>query len=205
MLWHGGSFLAEYGRAMLEPVAVELARRGLAAYNATYRRQGSGGGYPETFDDALAAVDALAGFKAPLDLSTPPSGVGLSAGAPLALHAAAQARLSRVVDIAGVAMLEVAARAGGDRSSVWQLMGAGPDESPERYASVDPAAQLPLPVPALVLHGDADDVVPLALSEAFTAQAGPTCALRVVQGAGHYDLYGLDAPAPDELFAFLGV
>lgn len=203
VLWHGGSFAAAYTRAMLTPLAEELARRGFAAYNATYRRLDAGGGVSQTFDDALAAVDALAGFDAPLDLGERPAGVGLSAGAALALHAAAEDRLSRVVDIAGVSMLAVAAQAEGSDSSVWRLFGAGPDEAAEAYAAVDPVERLPLPVPALVLHGEEDEVVPLGLSEEFARRAGPTCELVAVPEAGHFDLHGLESPAPDALFAFL--
>ncbi len=199
VLWHGGSFLPEYTRSMLDPLARELARRGLAAYNATYRRLGCGGGVPETFDDALAAVDAL---TAELGVGDAPAGIGLSAGAPLALHAAAAGRLSRVVDIAGVAALAAAARAVGTGSSVWTLFGAGPDEDPERYAAFDPMERA-LDVPLLVLHGDADDIVPIELSRAYAERAGGE--LVTVPGAGHFDLYGLGRPAPPELFAFLDV
>ncbi len=198
VLWHGGSFLADYGRAMLDPLARELARRGVVAYNVTYRRLGADGGVPETFDDALAAVDAIV---AELGLTAPPAGIGLSAGAPLALHAAARGRLSRVVDIAGVAGLALVARTVGPRSGVWQLFGAGPDEAPAAYAEFDPMAQT-LAVPVLVLHGDRDDVVPVALSRAYADHA--KAELVIVPGAGHFDLHGRDAPAPPELLAFLG-
>lgn len=200
VLWHGGSFLAEYGRNMMAPLAAELARRGMAAYNATYRRLGAGGGVPATFDDALAATGALAGFDAPLDLSERPAGIGLSAGAPLALHAAASGRLSRVVDLAGVAGLALAAQAKDD-SSVLRLFGASPADAPDLYARFDPMAQPPLEVPALVLHGDADDVVPVEMSRVYAEHSGAR--LVVVPGADHYGVHGQEAPAPPELFAFL--
>lgn len=203
VLWHGGSYETEYGRDMLTPLAEALAERGLAAFNVTYRRLGSGGGVPETFADALAAVDALPSLDAPLDLAEPPAGIGFSAGAPLALHAAAEGRLSRVVDIAGVALLAEAARAGGRESSVWRLFGAGPDEAPERYAALDPAARLPLPVDCLVLHGEADELVPVAMSEAFAERAGEGCGLVTYPGAGHFDLQVPPTPATDALFAFI--
>lgn len=199
VLWHGGGFAAEYTRAMMEPLARELARRGLAVYNATYRRLDCGGGVPATFDDAVAAAEALV---IELDLDERPAGVGLSAGAPLALHAAAQGRLSRVVDIAGVVGLALAVRSVGEASSARRLFGAGPDEAPELYAAFDPMANAPLDVPVLIVHGDADEVVPLALSRAYAERSGGE--LVVVPGAGHFDLHGRTAPAPPELLAFLG-
>lgn len=199
VLWHGGSYETEYGRDMLEPLARALAAEGYAAYNATYRRLGSSGGAPETFDDALAAVDALSGR---LGLAAPPAGIGFSAGAPLALHAAAQGRLARVVDIAGVALPAEAARAGGPGSSVWRLFGAGPDEAPERYAAVESATRMAVPV--LVLHGEADELVPVAMSRAYAERLGAGRAeLVTYPGAGHFDLHVPPTPATDAILAFL--
>ena len=204
VLWHGGSYAPEYGREMLAPLAAELARRGLAAYNVTYRRLGTGGGVPETFDDALAAVDALSRLGASLDLGEPPAGIGFSAGAPLALHAAAGRRLSRVVDVAGAATLATLASAGGPESSVWRLFGGGPAELPEAYARFDPVGRLPLPVPSLVLHGEADELVPVRTSEEYARRAGERCRLLTFAGAGHFDLHVPPTAATDAVFAFLG-
>ena len=43
-----------------------------------------------------------------------------------------------------------------------RLLGGGPDEVPERYVLASPAARLPLGVPTLLVHGDADEAVPVA-------------------------------------------
>jgi len=203
VLWHGGSYETEYGRDMLTPLAEALAERGVAAWNVTYRRLGSDGGVPETFDDALAAVDVLRQLPAPLDLREPPAGIGFSAGAPLALHAAAENRLSRVVDLAGVSMLATAASAGGPGSSVWRLFGGDASQASEAYARFDPVERLPLPVPLLVVHGEADAHVPVEMSRAFAERVGDACRLVTYPGAGHFDLHVPPAPATDELFAFL--
>lgn len=204
VLWHGGSYATEYGRDMLTPLAQALAARGFAAYNVSYRRLGSGGGVPETFDDALAAVAALPRLDAPLDLREPPAGIGFSAGAPLALYAAAEHRLSRVVSIAGATMLAMSASAGGPESGAWRLFGGDAAQVPEAYARFDPARRPAPPVPALLLHGEADELVPVRMSQAYAQRAGGDSRLVTYPGAGHFDLHVPPTAAMAELFAFLG-
>ena len=61
-LLHGGSWRAGYGKVLMRPLCRDLVRRGWAAWNVEYRRLGGrqGGGWPATFDDVAAAIDALA-------------------------------------------------------------------------------------------------------------------------------------------------
>ena len=66
---HGGYWRAQYDRSLMEGLCLDLAAHGLAAWNLEYRRVGGGGGWPETFLDVAAGVDALDGVEAPLDLS----------------------------------------------------------------------------------------------------------------------------------------
>ena len=193
VLWHGGSYAAEYGRDMLAPAAADLAARGLAAFNVTYRRLGSGGGWPQTFEDAGLALAHLAELDAPLDLDDV-TVLGFSAGLPLAFHAARHpgaVRPRRLVDLAGVSGLATAARAAGPESGAWQLLG-DPDVAREAYAGADPERGLPLGLPSLTVHGAADTLVPVALSEAFVARSranGDAAELQVVPGAGHFDVH----------------
>lgn len=200
VLWHGGSWSAEATREMLTPAAEDLARRGVAAWNVTYRRIGSGGGWPATWDDgraALAHVAALADEGAPLDLGDVAT-LGFSAGLPVAHHATRLAVREggrvvprRMVDIAGVARLAAVARLDTRESGLRSFLG-DPDEVPEAYAGADPSEQLPLGVPALRLQGDADDLVPLLGAQRHVERAraaGDDYELRVIAGAGHFDLH----------------
>ena len=202
VLWHGGGFGGGYGRDMLTPVAADLARRGVAAWNVTYRRCGSGGGWPETFDDARAAVDALPGLDAPLDLGAV-SVLGFSAGAALALYAA---------------------WAGGDavvprRRSTWTGpdparggrpcggRGGGrvppprrsPTPTPRPTRAPDPVRHLPLGVPSLHVHGERGTMLPIAMTEAYIeaarAAGDDRCELIRVPGAGHMDVASPRGPA----------
>ena len=194
VLWHGGGFMAEHTRAMMIPAARDLSQRGVAAVNATYRRVGSGGGWPQTFEDA----------DAPLDLADV-TALGFSAGTPLAFHVAPRVR--RIVNLAGVTMLELAARSrpGSDTRA---FLG-DPDVDQRAYAGADPVANLPTGVPSLTVHGDADTSVPLALSEAFVRaahDAGDSHAeLAVVPGAGHFDLHQPGTPGWPLVVRWLGL
>ncbi len=76
---HGGYWRAKYDRSLMDDLCVDLSAHGLAAWNLEYRRVGAGGGWPETFLDVAAGVDALADLDAPLDL-TRVVAVGHSAG-----------------------------------------------------------------------------------------------------------------------------
>lgn len=62
-------------------------------------------------------------------------------------------------------------------------MGGMPTEVPDRYALADPGA-LPRPgVPVALVHGTADDRVPVEMSRMFPADE-----LTEIPGAGHFDL-----------------
>ncbi len=187
VLWHGGGFAAGYGRGMLDPSARDLAARGVAAWNVTYRREGSGGGWPATFDDARDALESLVDADAPLDLDDV-TALGFSAGMPVALHAARVAdgpvAVRRFVNLAGVASL---ALAGSNADLPMGRVLAGAD-----LRAIDPMALVPLGVPSLTVHGAADELVPVAVGEAWAAAAQDAedrAQLVVVPGAGHFDLH----------------
>ncbi len=58
---HGGFWKAEYDASLGEPLAADLTAQGWTTLNVEYRRVGNGGGFPATFDDVHAAIEALAG------------------------------------------------------------------------------------------------------------------------------------------------
>jgi acetyl esterase/lipase len=194
VLWHGGGYVDEADRRIMEGLAADLTGRGWAAWNLEYRRLQTGGGWPATWDDAAAGIDRLAGLArdgAPLDLARVVA-VGFSAGAPLALWAAARGdgavRPAHVVNQAGLADLDDIARASGISGHVQRLLG-DPDACAAIYARVNPTALLPLGVPSLHVHGDEDENVPVAVSRNFAGRArsaGDDATLVVVPGASHF-------------------
>ena len=59
VLIHGGFWRSRYGRDLEEPLVRDLVERGWTVWNIEYRRLGDGGGWPATFEDVAAAMDAI--------------------------------------------------------------------------------------------------------------------------------------------------
>ena len=185
ILIHGGSWGKRYGRVVMRALVGDLVRRGFATWNIEYRRLGIGGGWPTTFEDVAAAIDHLDTLDAPLDLSRV-SMLGHSAGGQLALWAAGRQGLpagapgsiegtprvpvQRVISQAGVCDL-VGSYDDHHGGAVKALLGGGPEQVPERYAVADPLANVPLTMPALLVHGVLDATVSVRLSRNYTAAA----------------------------------
>ena len=198
---HGGYWRAQYDRSLMTGVCDDLAAHGVAAWNVEYRRVGNGGGWPETFLDVAAGIDALAELDAPLDLSVVLA-VGHSAGGQLALWAAARSTLpddvpgaaprvaiTAAVSQAGVLDLTLAAGLMPSSTPTRALLG-DPTSNYDRYVVASPRERLPLGIPQLVLHGDQDDSVSMRIATSYATaarNAGDACELRVLTHTGHFE------------------
>ncbi|HEY3238581.1 MAG TPA: alpha/beta fold hydrolase, partial [Acidimicrobiia bacterium] len=160
---HGGFWYHAWERDLMDGLAGDLAARGVAAWNLEYRRVGAGGGWPATGDDVAAGMDHLARLAAHhgLDLERVVV-VGHSAGAQLALRAAARREMAvrprLVVGLAAICDLAAARhdRVGG-RSVDHLVAGAEDPEAALRDAS--PSHHLPLGVTQLLVHAVDDQHV----------------------------------------------
>jgi len=207
---HGGFWRARYDRRHTWPLAAALAAAGFAVCTPEFRRVGQpGGGWPGTFDDVAAAVDALPDLAlaaaGPGGLAPRPFALaGHSAGGHLALWAAARHRLPRdsrwctpspspcggVVGLAAVCDLAACHAAGLGDGAADALMGGGPGRYPDRYALADPAALLPLGIRVRLVHGSRDEAVPCAMSRDYAARAagrGDDVLLDELAECGHYE------------------
>ena len=204
VLVHGGFWRSGWDRTLMTPLAHDLARRGIAAWNIEFRRVGQeGGGWPGTFEDAAAAIDHLAGVEQ-VDTARIAT-CGHSAGGHLALWLAARHRLASgvgasprvrplaAVSQAGVCDLERAWRDDLGDGAVEALLGPLA-ESSERLAAASPAALTPLGVPQLLLHGSEDDVVLLSQSRDYCAR-DRLAELLELEGADHFDVIDADHEA----------
>ena len=201
VVMHGGYWRAQYDRSLMEGICLDLAAHGLAAWNVEYRRVGGGGGWPETFLDVAAGVDALDCVDAPLDLSRVVA-VGHSAGGQLALWTAGRQtlppeapgaqpriRIRAAVSQAGVLDLTLAAGLMPSSTLTRALLG-DPTQHFERYVLASPRERLPLGIPQLVLHGDRDDTVSMRIATSYATaarNAGDECELRVLSRTGHVE------------------
>ncbi|RPJ79915.1 MAG: alpha/beta hydrolase [Acidobacteria bacterium] len=185
-----------------------MTREGWATWNVEYRGvHQPGGGWPGTFLDVGAGIDALrkASAEHPLDLERVIA-IGHSAGGHLALWAATRRRLepssplhapdplplAGVVSMAGIADLEAFYEYGQDPcgDGLPRLMGGPRADHPERYAAGSPAELLPLGTPQLLLWGALDRIVPRELFgryEAAARKAGDLVESVTIEGIGHHE------------------
>lgn len=201
---HGGYWRARRSRRYVRPVGADLARAGWATWNVEYRRIGrrQGGGWPATLLDVAAGIDALGDVDEPLDLGCV-AAIGHSAGGHLALWAAARPRMpsgapgaeprvkinAGVAALAAVTDLEASPDLYAPGEPVHEFMGFTPEDAPDdRYALANPIGLVPLGVPVLVVHGEADETVPVRRSRDFADRAraaGDDVTLLTPPGAGH--------------------
>jgi len=182
-VFHGGFWRDAYDRHLMDDLCEDLAGDGWAAWNVEYRRLGSGGGWPATFDDVTAALDLI---------DAPCVTVGHSAGGHLALWASTHPNVTRAVAQAGVSDLEEAIRLGLSRGVARELLGDG------ELAHCSPAARLPLGVPQLLVHGTKDPLVPVEMSEAYAERAraaGDSVDVAILRRVGHFEHLDPESPA----------
>jgi acetyl esterase/lipase len=199
VLIHGGCWRAEYDITHSAPLATALRDEGYAVWAIEYRRVGSpDGGWPGTFQDVRTSIEHLRAIAAEhrLDLSRVVV-AGHSAGGQLALWSAARGNpqlVRGVVSIAGITDLEAYASRTGCGSAVVPLMGGTAAEVADRYAAASPVRNVPsINVQAII--GTADTIVPRTQADALVAAYGRRVTLRVVEGAGHFDLIAPDGEA----------
>jgi dipeptidyl aminopeptidase/acylaminoacyl peptidase len=194
VLLHGGFYRERHTLELMDGLAADLVRRGWAAWNLEFRRVGeaSGGGWPQTLEDVAAGVDALAGLDSRLVLAQVVA-IGHSAGGQLALWAAARrdatVRIAGVVAQAGLLDLRTAERDPDGEGAVAIFMGGPAADRPDRYADASPIERLPIGVPQLLVHGDADVRVPVDTSRRYAAAAraaGDEVELVVRPGEDHF-------------------
>jgi len=213
---HGGYWRSQYGAELGEPLALDLAGHGMAAWNLEYRRAGNGGGWPGTFQDVLAGIDKLRALAEPhsLDLSKVVA-LGHSAGGHLAVWAAGRerlrglgpedglqmendgVRLTGVVSQSGVLNLAEAERLNLSNAAVRNLLGGPSSDFPGRYRMADPMAALPLDVPVFAVHATEDVDVPLGMSTSYVdaSRSGPVPAELVMVPGDHFALIDVSAEA----------
>jgi acetyl esterase/lipase len=205
VLFHGGFWYHAWERDLMDGLASDLARRGIAAWNVEYRRVGAGGGWPATGEDAGRATDHLVALAPVYGLDLERVAVlGHSAGAQLALWVAARRRRALVhpalvVGLATIADLEAARadRVGG--GSVARLLDGPSVADPEAaLADASPLARLPIGVPQLLAHAIDDAVVPLAQTTRYARSAvaaGDAVSVLELEAGGHFDLIDPHTPA----------
>ncbi len=209
VILHGGCWLDLFGLDLMDTMSEDLTNEGLATWNIEYRRISLGStapGYPDMFLDVGAAIDELRALAPVYDLDLDRvATVGHSAGGHLAAWAAARPNLPTTsvirgsdplplygaVSLAGVLDLAQSLELDICVDLAGQLLGGTPAEVPERYAETSPAQLTPIGVRQVLVHGTADTIVPLVVSENYRDGAqgtGDKISLKKIQNGDHFDV-----------------
>jgi acetyl esterase/lipase len=199
LMVHGGCWQSEIAdRRIMNWIADDLRKRGVAVWNIDYRGvDRDGGGYPGTFADAAAAADVLRdhAVRHRLDIS-PLVAIGHSAGGHLALWLAARRAASlrppgpliprgtplisahplpidAVVSLGGLPDLELAATPPGSGCGtevIERLVGPPTLSSRHVYADTSVPRLAPLGVRQVLVNGLQDRIIPIAYADDYAAR-----------------------------------
>ncbi|MFO7763152.1 MAG: alpha/beta hydrolase [Wenzhouxiangellaceae bacterium] len=209
---HGGCWVSDYDHGYMAAFAEAVTDLGLATWTIGYRRVGEpGGGWPNTFLDAGAAVDFLPELASsyPLDVERVLA-IGHSAGGQLALWLAGRARLPEssplfthdpqpiagVLALAAAADLEYLSEQQTCGNAATRLMQGTPSERPRRYVEGSPVHLPPLHVPQALVNGELDETWSAPAERYFEAAlaAGAPIERQVMPDAGHFELVAPESP-----------
>jgi acetyl esterase/lipase len=223
---HGGFWQSRYDLSHIGHLCTAFTSKGIITCSIEYRRIGNpGGGWPGTFQDiSLATRNILQTMSQDPRFDRSRTAIlGHSAGAHLALwltgshrigkgsplHSDKRQVLNDAVSLAGVSDLGLAWKQKLGRGIVTKLMGGTPEEYPDRYSAGSPIELLPTGARQVLVHGGADDTVPVSQSEEFVHRAvklGDRSTLVKLDGIGHYELIDPESEAwPSVAAAVLSV
>lgn len=201
VLVHGGGWVGGE-RADMTDLARYMAGEGVLVYNIPYRTIALGGTFPDPYVDigcgvafARSTAQEYGGDSSAVTL------IGYSAGAHLgAVVALAGNDFSGACTVKDEShqpdgFIGVAGPYDSDQFSplLIPLFGGNRDEAAETWAAGNPYTYIDRRVgmPTRILHGTADNTVPLRFSQDFVTAlqaAGHDATLTVIPGAGHRDM-----------------
>lgn len=203
MLIHGGFWRDGYYRDSTHGIAADLAKKGIAVWNIEYRRVGeSGGGFPESHEDVLLALNHLEKLAPDhaLDLQSV-AVVGHSAGGYLSMWASSvpQGTLAELmptpqvpvrygVALAGVTDLDEAYKHGGGEQAAANFLKAAAENPALRKQLSVGYLNFAADTQILLAHGTEDLYVPVELTEhtyQLLEARGITTELLILEGSGH--------------------
>lgn len=220
---HGGFWKEGIGLDIMDRVADDLTKHGIATWNIEYRKVGQeGGGWPGTLTDVAEAIDYLPTLAKEnnIDLNQVVT-IGHSAGGHLALWLAARHHLppdsvlntsddplmiKGAISLAGVSNLALMQEVhqinekhqGLTNNPVQDFIGGSPEKVPDRYTQASPIQMLPLGIPQVLVHGALDIHVPVGISYSYKYVAdsmGENVKLVEIPSAEHFKLIDPDSEA----------
>lgn len=215
LMVHGGCWQTEIAdRTIMNWIAEDLRKRGIAVWNIDYRGiDRAGGGYPSTFDDVAKAADLLRtrGPSLGLDISRIVA-AGHSAGGHLGLWLAARPKLPQgsplrrenplpihaVISLGGLQDLALAATPPGSGCGVECVAKLVGDGRADPYADTSLPPLLPIKVRQVLVNGNDDKIIPTHFAADYAAKAtaaGDPVRVRMVPHTGHVELIAPETAA----------
>lgn len=195
VLIHGGCWSNELDVQHTQAMSTALSGAGYAVWAIEYRRTGDeGGGWPNTYADVLAAIGHVSKLaQYPIDTRAVAL-VGHSDGGHLALLAGAEfssdtLEIDAVIGLAAIS--DITQYAAGDnncQAATALFMGGSALHKPQAYAAAT-LINKTLHAGSVFIHGTADTIVAANHSSRFAEQ------VRIVEGAGHFDMIHPGTPA----------
>ena len=215
LMVHGGCWQTSIAdRTLMDWIADDLRKDGIAVWNIDYRGvDRAGGGYPGTFADVAKAADQLLAMGRGFNLDPRRIiAVGHSAGGHLALWLAARGtlaetnplrgehplRINRVISLGGLPDLEATAASpdnGCGTEVIAKLVSTG---RADPYADTSIPRLLPLDVPQDLVNGREDTIIPYRMATDYVAKAkaaGDTAKLHTIPDTGHVELIAPESAA----------
>jgi 3-dehydroquinate dehydratase-2 len=180
VLIHGGLWRQEHERDGMESLAVDLPTHGYDTWNIEYRRLGTGGGWPASAHDVLTAFDFIPRLDTTTDRVTV---VSHSAGSLMATWAAERSRTPIDLHVALAPILDLEATIDNED------LGAG--EARALMSAGAPAMTVPGKIETVIVHGDADQIVPVERSVALASEHG---LVHHRTGCDHFSLINPTTP-----------
>jgi acetyl esterase/lipase len=215
LMVHGGCWQTSIAdRKLMDWIAADLRKEGIAVWNIDYRGvDRAGGGYPGTFLDSAKAADQLVvdAKKYNLDL-TRVVAVGHSAGGHLALWLGGRSKLpatsplrtanplkiAHVISLGALPDLEATAASpdnGCGTEVIAKLVGTGRTDP---YTDTSIPRLLPLGVPQDLINGREDRIIPYRMATDYIAKAtaaGDKTTLHTIPDTGHVELIAPESTA----------
>lgn len=181
VLIHGGYWRNEFDRKHLRPFAVALAEAGWQVALIEYQRI-SGAPYLTSSDVENAIRFSIAEIP---HQSGSVALIGHSAGGHLAMWAASRIpHLNSVIALAPIADLLAGESLNLDNGAIQSFLGAPAAER----SDLDPALITTLGNPITIIHGAADTLVPIELSEGYVSSKSGAITFIKLLGIGHFEL-----------------
>lgn len=180
---HGGFWRPDYDRAHIRPACHALRNAGVLVAALEYRRGISPADTVEDVEFGMAAIED--------DPTGPLILLGHSAGGHLALLTEQGSQVpAGIVALAPITDPRDCYTRELDGDAALAFLGGTPEELPDVYDVLTP---FDAKVPVIVLHGDADDRVPIEMSRDYASRH--RAELRELPNTGHFELIDPDSTA----------